>query len=86
MLPLHPGGMTDISPGLRSNATIPPGLRRSKILHPGGPSGMKNDLSHVFRSGGVAIAQPPANFCYPSGIKTDFASSGRRVGRVHPIN
>ena len=37
------------------------------------PSGMKNELSFVSRSGGIAFAQPPANFCYPSGIKTNFA-------------
>jgi hypothetical protein len=41
------------------------------------PSGMKNDLSFASRSGGVAIAQPPANFCYPSGIKTN--STGREL-------
>ena len=37
-------------------------------------------------SGGIAIAQPPANFCYPSGIKTNFAGGeikakdGNRTG------
>jgi hypothetical protein len=36
------------------------------------PSGMKNGLSFASRSGGVAFAQPPANFCYPSGIKSNY--------------
>jgi hypothetical protein len=49
------------------------------------PSGMKNDLSFVSRSGGVAIAQPPANFCYPSGIKTkDGCRTVGEVGRPAP--
>ncbi len=106
---LHPGGMTDISRGLRSNATIPPDPNAKRFRIPEGcqtneirptknvcvkfprtrtdnaslnrhmtsaphrlvchPSGMKNDLSCASLSGGVAFAQPPANFCYPSGIK-----------------
>jgi hypothetical protein len=46
----------------------------------------------VERRAGVAIAQPPANFCYPSGIKTNFAGgeikaedvnrTGGEVGRA----
>jgi hypothetical protein len=39
---------------------------------------MKNDF-FASLSGGIAIAQPPANFCYPSGIKTNFAGSERKA-------
>ena len=48
------------------------------------PSGMKNDHSFVSGSGGVAFAQPPANLCYPSGIKTNFAGSERKSESQRP--
>ena len=47
------------------------------------PFGVKNDLSFVSLSGGVAFAQPPANFCYPSGIKTNSAGRPRKAKAGH---
>jgi hypothetical protein len=40
---LDPGGVTDISRGLRSASDDTPGSRSERISHPGGPGGMPDD-------------------------------------------
>jgi hypothetical protein len=81
----HPGGMPDERDSISdtSNSKFPTAITSLPrwnhhntfapdclVCH---PSGMKNDLPFVSRSGGIAYAQPPANFCYPSGMKTNAA-------------
>ena len=91
----HPGGMPDERDSIsdKPNSKFPTAITEFPlwnhyitfapdrlVCH---PSGMKNELSFVSRSGGVAIAQPPANFCYPSGIKTNSAGRPRKAKAGH---
>jgi len=85
----QPGGLPEISRGLRSAATTPP-EQRPKISAPRRgargvrvfqrvwhPSGVQSDFRFVIR--GCRFAQPPANLCQPSGLK---ASGQKRNDRT----